>query len=150
MLSLLLSPYLAIGEQQQERAFAADVCNPLLFAAAMDMLTSMPLPARPPPSLLIWTAAGVCAIDHLEANAAQLIPTVQESARRFRTAAATIPQLAVVGGDAAAISPVVHLALHPAPTPAEVGAAACLVPGKTVWRCRAADCQLHAHCSHAC
>ena len=67
----------------------------------------------------------MCAIDYLEANAAQLIPAVQDNARRFRTAAAAIPQLAVVGGDAAAISPVVHLALHPAPLPAEVSAACC-------------------------
>lgn len=39
-----------------------------------------------------------------------------------RELAGTIPGLEVVGGEAAAISPLVHLRLHPAPPPAEVRA----------------------------
>lgn len=63
--------------------------------------------------------AGVCALDHLEQQGGELIPKVQESARLFRKLAAGIPHLSVVGGEAAAISPVIHLALSPEPQAAE-------------------------------
>ncbi|KAI3430742.1 hypothetical protein D9Q98_009154 [Chlorella vulgaris] len=66
--------------------------------------------------------AGVCALDHLEQRGGELIPAVQRNARTFRELAAGIPQLQVVGGEAAAVSPVIHLALHPQPAPEEYDA----------------------------
>lgn len=42
-----------------------------------------------------------------------------------RELAAGIPQLQVVGGEAAAVSPVIHLALHPQPAPEEVRCCCC-------------------------
>jgi hypothetical protein len=45
------------------------------------------------------------------------------SSRCRRLAAASLPCLRVVGGEAAAISPVVHLTLEPEPPEAEVGGA---------------------------
>ncbi|PRW20998.1 long chain base biosynthesis 1-like [Chlorella sorokiniana] len=66
--------------------------------------------------------AGICALDVLESRGSELIPRVQENARKFRKLAAAIPQLAVVGGEADEVSPLVHLQLHPTPPPEQYAA----------------------------
>lgn len=58
--------------------------------------------------------AGIAALDILESQGSKLLPRLAENAAAFRQLAAEIPQLEVVGGKAAARSPVVHLRLAPA------------------------------------
>lgn len=61
--------------------------------------------------------AAIATLDHLESSGGELMAAVQRNATLFRKAAAALPGLCVVGGSQgeAAISPVVHLALDPAP-----------------------------------
>lgn len=66
--------------------------------------------------------AGVCALDHLEAEGPDLMAALRRNAATFRRLAADIPGLAVVGGEEAQVSPLVHLALHPKPAPEEYDA----------------------------
>lgn len=67
------------------------------------------------------TAAGIRALDHLERDGPQLMASLRRNAAAFRRMAAGVQGLEVVGGAGAEASPLVHLALTPAPRREEVG-----------------------------
>lgn len=59
--------------------------------------------------------AGIRALDHLERDGPQLMASLRRNAAAFRRMAAGVQGLEVVGGAGAEASPLVHLALTPAP-----------------------------------
>ena len=75
---------------------------------------SMPSPARRP-LVRPLPPAGIRALDILEQRGPELMARLAANARAFRSlAAARLTRLVVVGGKAAAASPLVHLRLAPA------------------------------------